>query len=289
VVMVPWTDNAMLHNSNRFAGTTKHTGTWGQPGSYGGGIVCGTCHAKNTNNIKKIKNTISLPGGEPMPGGGGAVSFQTVVEGSSDLGDDSTAPRAASTNVCEVCHTADLTQAAGVDQHASDQAADSGHFNNADCISCHEHKRGFEATCDSCHGNPPINATSGGPDGLDNSVGTGSDTAGKHDLHANTLGYVCITCHNGGEIGGEMPNGGDINLGFANPGLPGANYFPGGNYDGRAAGSYFTDGSSTVSYGNTRGCSALYCHGSATPTWNVAGSAACGTCHGDGTGVPTTT
>lgn len=286
VDLIEWTDNAMLHNSNRFPGTTKHSGDWGTDTGAKGPIVCATCHDKNTGNVKKVKASISFPDGSTMPGGGtsATVDLQTVEDGSSDFGDDSAAPRASSNRVCEVCHTYDAAQLVGVQQHAADQAVAANHYDNSDCIKCHQHKVGFKADCTSCHASPPVNAG-----GLDVSVGTGSLTAGKHLQHAATGGleYGCNTCHTGWENSGQMPNGGAINLGFNI--VLGSTTDTTGTYDGRSAGTYTTAAGTTNSAGDALTCSAIYCHGTASPVWNDAGTAVCGSCHGDATGAPTTT
>ncbi|WP_157671726.1 CxxxxCH/CxxCH domain c-type cytochrome [Desulfuromonas soudanensis] len=286
VTLVSWADNPLLHNSNRFVGTTKHTGNWGKPGDYAGAILCSTCHGKNTGNVKRVKATISFPDGSVMPGGGvsSAVSLLTVEDGSSDFGDDSTAPRASSNRVCEVCHTYDASQTVGVKQHAADQSVAAGHYDNSDCIKCHQHGNGFKADCTSCHGNPPLVASDLTAT-LDLTNTTGSATAGKHDYHVVTKGYTCNTCHTGWETSGEMPKGGNLNLGF-NITL-GTTTDSTGAYDGRSTGGGYNAAVGTsVTAGNGLSCSAIYCHGTATPAWTDAGTAACGSCHGDTNGMP---
>jgi len=143
--LIAWADNPMLHNSNRFPGTIKHSGDWGTDTGAKGPIVCATCHGKETGNVKRIKATISFPDGSTMPGGGtsAVVSLLTVEDGSSDFGDDSNAPRSSSNRVCEVCHTYDASQTVGVKQHAANQSVAAGHYDNSDCIKCHQHSSGF--------------------------------------------------------------------------------------------------------------------------------------------------
>jgi len=286
IASAAWTDNPLLHNSNRFP-TNRHTTGWGIPGQYGGAFTCDTCHAKATGNIKRIKASISFPSGIAMPDGGvsSAVNLQSAVDGSSDFGDDSVAtggvPRISSNKICEVCHTVDATQAAGVKQHAAMQQTVSNHYDKADCIKCHLHSAGFKADCTTCHGNPPAVNSLGGPTGLSNTPITGSATAGKHTLHAVTKAYACNTCHTGWTGAGEMPNAGNINIGFNAFGDTTA------AYNGRTGGAYTRAAGTTGTDNDTLTCSAVYCHGTSTPKWlDTAGAMACGSCHGDTTGAP---
>jgi hypothetical protein len=274
----PWSDSALLHNSNRFAGTVKHGGTWGQPGSYAGGFTCNTCHVRNSTNIKRIKAEISFPDGSSMPNGAASSSvvLQTVEDGSSDFGDDSTAPRSSSAKVCEVCHSYDATQVSGVKQHAADQSIAVGHYDNSDCIKCHQHRAGFMADCTSCHGTPPVDASGLNPGNL-----TGSTTAGKHQLHAVDKGYGCNTCHSGWEASGQMPNVGNINIGFVTSGADGGIYEGRPSIGGTYTGDSLTGTTVTQDTPATDMSCAVYCHGYGTPTWEAAATAACGSCHGE--------
>ncbi|ALC15453.1 putative multiheme cytochrome c [Desulfuromonas soudanensis] len=275
--------NPLLHNSVS-TGSAKWGGLWGVTGGKYGRFTCATCHVKNTTNIKRIKTGVTAPNPVPsdFPGSGQTITFTTAVDGSSNFGDDSTAPRVSSTMICEACHTYDATQANGVKYHANNQPSNSGHYNKGDCVKCHEHKQGFKASCNGCHGNPPLVSTDLTAT-LDPANSTGSGTAGKHDLHVNTLAYGCNTCHTGWETNGEMPKGGDINIGFNALGDTV------GTYDGRtiASGATYTKPvGTTVNQTGTLTCSAIYCHGNASPEWSDAGTAVCGSCHGDATGAP---
>jgi|GEM_PF-2236316 len=283
VTLVSWSDNPMLHNSNRFAGTTKHGGSWGTPGNYAGGITCATCHEKNSSNIKRVRATISYPDGSAMPGGG--TNTAVVLASTTGFGDDTTAPRASSNKVCEACHTYDAAQLNGVQYHAANQSVASGHKDNSDCIGCHAHKAGFKADCSACHGNPPTANTFGGPNGLNDAVRTGSTTHGKHDEHVLTLGYSCNTCHTGWENADEMPDqtvSARINLGFNAFGDTTA------TYNGRnKVNGYKAAAGTTVTTAATLTCSAIYCHGTATPKWDdTVPAVACGSCHGNVNGAP---
>jgi len=280
----------MLHNSNRFPGTTKHGGNWGTDTGYAGGILCSTCHEKApvNGNIKRVKAAISFPDGSTMPGGSVSsnVSLLSVEDTTSDLGDDSLAPRSSSNRVCEACHTYDVTQTNGVKQHAANQQVAANHFDKADCIKCHQHNAGFKADCTSCHGHPPVvsaelTAT------LNPANSTGSTTAGKHQLHAIDKAYDCNVCHNGWQGSAEMPNNGNINIGFNI--VLGSTSDTTGTYNGRTAGSYTAAVGTSTTTSNSLTCAAIYCHGTASPAWTDTGTAACGSCHGDTNGMPATT
>ncbi len=139
------TANTMIHNSTTL-GSTKHGGSWGVAGGKYGEFTCGTCHARNTGNIKRVKKIITAPNGvdqfpieaDPTPPAGD-ITFLDAREGSSDFGDDSRADKSQSANICEACHTYDAAQSVGVQFHAYDMSGpgDPGHYNNADCMVCH--------------------------------------------------------------------------------------------------------------------------------------------------------
>ncbi|WP_459860676.1 CxxxxCH/CxxCH domain c-type cytochrome [Desulfuromonas carbonis] len=296
VELVAWVDDPMLHNALRFAcdkpGFSDQTsceangGTWtldrkwatgwGTPTGEYGAIVCATCHTKNATNVKKVTSTVLASSGS-FPGS--AVTLTTVEDTTSDFGNDA-GGHATSSNICEVCHS--VTAYHRYDTTSDPDGAgpltaqvELNHYNQADCIKCHEHKLGFRAGCNACHGNPPL-AVGELTGTLDPANDTLSTTPGEHDVHVNTLGYTdCNTCHNGWQTNGEMPKGGDVNLGFVTPGTNG------GTYDGRTTNSgYTSDVNTTVTTGNGMTC-AVYCHGYQTPQWNPTATAACGACHGE--------
>jgi predicted CxxxxCH...CXXCH cytochrome family protein len=306
VLPVAAADSPMLHNSNRFPATTKHGGAWGLPGAKYGEFSCGTCHAKNTGNIKRVKKTITAPNtptdkfpieADLTPPAGG-VNLQDARDGSSDFGDDARAVNDESTNICEACHTYDPAQLVGVKFHGYDMSGpgDSGHYNKADCMICHPHSQGFKPQdCDSCHGYPPIDTSAGGTTGLaNNPYATGSTTAGAHQKHAIDLSYACTNCHDSY----NMPQESAVNSGFGDISISFNNF-------GSLTGAY--TGQAGVSYNDAFGtggenCSNVYCHSTgqsadgtsatpsaySTPSWS--GAAACGTCHNDtnpGTGSHT--
>ncbi|GAB6082854.1 hypothetical protein JCM30471_17680 [Desulfuromonas carbonis] len=314
VTMVAWTDSQLLHNSLRFAcsvlaadGSTittagacttaggtwnedrRHAGGWGTGSSSAyGAILCSTCHAKNSGNIKRVTKQVGLAG---IPGAlETTITYSSAEEGTSDLGSTSTdnLSHTTSNRICEVCHTYSATDPGvttptnGVRFHAYNMSATTeNHAVDGDCIQCHEHKVGFRASCASCHGNPPetgklVSKASSGP------LTTGSTTAGAHLTHVNVQKIDCALCHAGSVGGGATHNtNGTVTLTFAN--LPtGTGGVNGGSYDGQTTVTYDTTDAvnTTLTKTGTKTC-ANYCHGSTiagtSPAWD--GAVVCGTCH----------
>lgn len=286
--------NTLLHNSDVTGSTKWSPNGWGITGGKYGEFTCGTCHEPRATNIKGVKSTVTAPA-DTFPGS--AVNFQSTTT-PNGFGDDATnSPRVGgSTKICEVCHTYDAAQVSGVNAHPySVVAVLPNHYSgdNADCTTCHKHNVGFKGMgCDSCHGNPPTDASSGGTTGLADDPGpTGSTTAGSHSKHAITLSYACTTCHTNYAMP-ETPMQ-IIDIGF--------NMFDKKDGTGTTYGAatevnlnddYRGRNGTTIVDDNTRNCSNLYCHGNFTgglndaPTWG--GVAGCGTCHGkDATTPPT--
>lgn len=291
-----WSDSYLLHNSNRFAcsedgffsneaecvgagGTWTYDRKWtvvGNEGEWGtdgandqyGPFECTTCHQDASTNIKRIITSVAAPVNS-FPGTT-VVASEAIPGVSSDYGNDA-GGHVNSQKVCEVCHTR-------TDFHRFDTAAqvDLGHYNSKDCITCHQHSTGFKASCDSCHASPPVDTAGLVVNGSTPGDATGSATEGRHTRHAVELTYACDTCHTGWDGAGQMPNGGDLNIGFVTPGTDG------GTYDGRTGGNYTADvpSSTSVTAGNALTC-AVYCHGADTPTWDTTDTAKCGSCHGD--------
>jgi hypothetical protein len=146
----------VIHNSDN-TGSSKWSsqGGWGVAGGKYGEFTCATCHEPRSTNIKKIKTSISIAG---LPGDGHAIDFDRTSGSPGDpgiMGDDSRAVKTESSNICEVCHTYDVSQNNGVNKHAYDMSVpgDSNHFNANDCVVCHLHNNAFKATgdCYSCH------------------------------------------------------------------------------------------------------------------------------------------
>ncbi|MDT8442735.1 MAG: CxxxxCH/CxxCH domain-containing protein [Desulfuromonadales bacterium] len=304
VELITWVDDPVLHNALAFACSTpgyrtesectsnggtwdldrKHTGGWGTPTGEYGAFLCKTCHSQNTTNIKRIRTSISFPNtASLMPNGtaSASVQFKSADNGSSDFGNDADA-HTSSNRVCEVCHS--QTQFHNWDTTGQ---TDTDHQNQTDCIGCHSHKTGFRASCTSCHGHPPEDDTELVVNKATPENKTNSATFGKHSLHALDKGFDCNTCHNGWETSGEMPKGGDLNIGFkpsVNPQFNAATgSVDGGTYFGRTNGSYTVDGttSTTVTKNDSKTCASVYCHGYATPVWDDAElNQPCGSCHG---------
>jgi predicted CxxxxCH...CXXCH cytochrome family protein len=220
--------------------------------------------------------------------------------------------RNASNRVCEVCHSTTWyhrydTQSApnldGVTWNQQDRidpisglaVGNEGlnHFPDRDCTDCHRHSLGFTASCTGCHGDPPLTADLGGPNGLaDIPAPTGSVTPGTHYKHTVVLGFPCEYCHAGWRTVGEMPkevdHAGtpyqDINhnfntfydLGMTDP------IKDNGQYTGQDGVSY--EGVLIPAGQGTMTCENIYCHGGtetmggSNPQWN--GNLTCNSCHG---------
>jgi hypothetical protein len=274
----------LIHSSLSTA-STKHAadGGWGVAGARYGEFNCQLCHTPVTTNIKRIRETLpnapDISKGD-FPGAGGVILFTDATEPTTDFGDDSTAPRASSNRICEVCHTYDATKAAGVDKHAYNQGVDSGHENAKDCMACHKHNSGFKAagTCDACHGYPPqpgdASVTPARTD--DGKAYLAVEGKGAHAEHVNHLaalagvvldpntdGYgdlnvtaVCGVCHDMNGATHEMSGGTRLI-----------------NFNGSNA---FQFGASAPAYNGVQGdpsattpktCSNINCHYQASPWW----------------------
>ena len=185
---------------------------------------------------------------------------------------------------CEKCHG----DAIGIGSGAG-----SYHVASAICTDCHLHgaaKGAFTASCDACHGMPPVANTSTSPGGLVNKPGTtGSNTAGAHTVHAVTKQYPCGSCHADSIGSGPNHNNGSpqsISIGFSLF----DDVYRGGSYDGQAGVSYdSSQADTTVTSGGAKTCANVYCHGGTmatnggtnrTPAWDTPATGSCGKCHG---------
>jgi predicted CxxxxCH...CXXCH cytochrome family protein len=214
------------------------------------------------------------------------------------------------TGMCEICHTRTkyhrnvLEGPVGVHEHNKQQ----------DCMQCHDHEGGFavnETACSVCHGFPPTEnvpnqSSTGGNSGMVDQYGligsevpgsTGSATPGAHDKHVNTEGFSCSTCH-AGSAGTSTTHNSDLSITMGFSMFNG--FFQGGNYDGQVSvtagyntAPVPTSPATTVSQGDTKQCSNIYCHsivqtstGAALtgaggeykqPVWD--GAVVCGDCH----------
>lgn len=297
-------DNTLLHNVNRFWNSPSKWssyGGWGIPNSKYGQFTCGTCHKPSETNIKRVKSTISAPSGS-FPGS--TVNFQSTWNTPNGFGDDSDA-HTSSSKVCEVCHSITLHHR----YDSSGQTDGRGHYNNADCVSCHPHALGFynaAGSCDTCHGYPPVSSAGGGPTGLalpaTGALGaTPPADGGAHSQHVETRSMSCDVCHKGFSY--TMPSN-TLQMGFA----VNSNSYPGWGSPAVTTGTLNVTNSLNSPYSwlqsssgtqinevaSTDTTCSVYCHGGgttgkaaltggsiSTPSW-VSGSsqAACGACHG---------
>lgn len=282
-------DSTLLHNSNRFPGTTKWSGDWGTPTGQYNRIVCETCHTRTTANIKRIKDTvITAPNSPaqrfPAETGGMAPVFQSVTA-PDGFGDD-TGGHSSSQKICEVCHSA-------TSYHRYNTVGQTGldHNNTTDCIACHPHSLGFKdaAACNSCHGAPP-----GGGTDTNTPVVFAASHAKHYDAgsggapvnysavsnRSTAVGYVfdCGICHSSNNAHHLANQDGTVDVM-----LPAGGVYTPGSY----VGGDNLPPPGSVTFRNSNGtCSNVYCHGNypgsgknATPIWGAASGGACGTCH----------
>ncbi|PLY00106.1 MAG: hypothetical protein C0623_07945 [Desulfuromonas sp.] len=296
--ITPVATNPLLHNSISTASDKWGAGGWGITGGQYGEFTCGTCHSASKAdldngtdfNIKRVKATITAPTGTWDSTGLATVDVRFTDANDAPTGvgfGDDTGGHANSNKVCEACHTQNKFH----NYDTADNTANGGdlaHENNRDCMVCHKHDNGFDAACDTCHGNPPTASTLGGPTGLANDpFATASATAGAHQKHALDLAYTCSNCHDGYVMPQEStakPGFGDVSISFNNFGVTT------GSYSGQAGVSY-----NDVLGTGGENCTNIYCHStgqsadgtSATPSsystasWSTPASGACGTCHDD--------
>lgn len=198
--------------------------------------------------------------------------------------------------ICQVCHT----RTVAFNRSGTLEDPTNLHPKNVtgtDCKSCHTHTNSFKASCNACHGNPPVN----GSTLVFNPGTTGSATAGAHNAHVTTQGIGCAACHVNSVGSGPKHNDGapqTVTIGFSLFG--GARL--GGSYDGQTTVGYDSSELNTSVTSPGSGaitCSTIYCHSTvqgtggtgaptyATPSWNNTppNNVQCGSCHkADGTG-----
>ena len=175
------------------------------------------------------------------------------------------------TGVCQSCHALPNTVA----EHS--QAG-------VNCNTCHTHANAWTPTgssCTTCHGQPPITNTIGGPNGMPTNY-TGNDATSPHGPHA-TLGYSCNDCHNGA----AHQSGNFQQVFISTAGYMAARNGANPTYDKAA-----------------RTCATTYCHSNGVITGRVSGAPAyktvtwpgtkgtiigtaaeCASCHGAATGT----
>ncbi|WP_154650457.1 CxxxxCH/CxxCH domain c-type cytochrome [Geotalea daltonii] len=290
----PPLSDPLLHNSiNLGAKYWSASSGWGVAGGQYGEFTCTTCHNRNTGNIKRVVGSIPATIGTAVVK---PVTYRNVTAFGNDAGGHTTSQR-----ICEVCHTQTT-------EHKYNQTTGDLNHKNAnltDCTSCHAHNKSFGASCNSCHGYPPINATLG-TDGLA-SPATGvlvSGQAGAHATHVNVRGMTCETCHQGytqNPMGNQtLEFGFNINEGTIS-GFKGT--FNGGSFASKtpyspySSNSTYTGTTVNMATGNNNTCSNLYCHGGyagsngslTVPSWTAGATAkGCGACHGVSQATPPT-
>lgn len=271
--------NHLVHNAVS-TGSGKHGGNWGLADGQYGEFTCATCHDRSTGNIKRIKETITPPNPEhPLPGG--SVVLTDTRDNSSTFGSDSEVRDVGnpSNRICEVCHSE-------TSYHRCINAAQPGgftHYNNKDCVSCHQHRSAFKASCDGCHGNPVTGAI--WPSNPSESAAL-PNRLGAHAEHMTSIGDIlnggghgsatvadknasCVFCHpEGAHTGAHLDDDHvDVYMDGSNDGSKG--YYLYLLDDPAAPGSLYpldTDGTYNPLTGT---CSLIDCHGNApyTPGW----------------------
>ena len=185
------------------------------------------------------------------------------------------------TGLCQTCHSTALYYNQSTNTAlASHNGADAGR-----CTACHQHARDFSASCNVCHGYPPLTAADMGtrganyPDALvDTAYGGyagGGDAHNAPDHLATTVtaanGWTpCLPCHpSATHIATTSVLRANVNVSF-----PVA-------YNAKSGAASFTPGAGPT----VATCSNVSCHGGqATPVWGggtiaVATDAGCRSCH----------
>lgn len=265
-------------------------------------IACRECHTPHsTRNIFLIKETIMTP-----KSGNKTVAFYNTTGDAANSYVDSAAG-AATTGVCQVCHTQTVKPGTTTARWRNTGNSDN-HYTQAAgtqrCTGCHPHTEGFKGSCTMCHGNPPVdNASLIGSTATFGATGRAAQTppgAGVHATHVTTKGYVCDTCHTGGGASGnhnKITSPALVQIGFNlfsgayTSGAYQAPDFTNANYD-LAAGNA---GTTLTVAGTSRNCSNIYCHskGQSSSTftggnapnlgavWEGSLNATCSGCHGN--------
>ncbi len=208
-----------------------------------GPTVCLDCHSThNDNNIMLIKSVIN----------GKTINFQNF-SGANSFGNDS------GSSICEACHST-------TSHHlASNDPSGQGHNTGKNCIICHKHETGFQATgCTTCHGQPP--AAGSVPSGW----------AGDGEKHTAHMGYIltkfglsgtnaCACCH-----GSTIPRADHNNPANCTAGIDTTSpiYWNGGTFSNPGLCKNPTSDT----------CTNVACH-SATGTRNWFGASGCDSCH----------
>lgn len=269
------------NHSSLSTGSLYWSGQWGIPGGKYGEFTCNTCHARETGNIKRIKKDLTSGTADlfPIQQAGLQVVFQDTRDGTAQFGDDGRVDKTVSTNVCEACHSATSVHRF----NSSSGVVDFNHqnANKKDCISCHQHSKGFDASCTACHGNDA--AGTFWPDS--DPANLYPDRIGSHNTHVNKLGNylasgdkdnatatttahknaTCIFCHP--DPGGVNVNGGPHSTDTSGSDAVSADV----HQDGFNPGTNFKylDGTTDDGFYNTtiKRCSNIDCHSNGQFTW----------------------
>ncbi len=240
--LIPY--NPLIHSS-RSTGSSRWSGSggWGIPGGKYGEFTCITCHEKGSGNIKQVKVLLVAPNGsdefpiEQATSPNDEVSYTSAEDGSSNAGDDA-GGHVVSVRVCEACHV--LTDYHRYDTTSDPDAggpltaqADLTHYNNADCISCHQHNNAFVhggsgSGCNSCHGKDADN----GGKGSTQSHSTHTENDGD-DLRGPLL--ACSVCHDTSNypyFASGTDGNGDGKYSLSETDVCDTCHSPGGTYDG---------------------------------------------------------
>jgi len=204
--------------------------------------------------------------------------------------------RADGKGICQVCHT---PPAGGIHEQANTR--------KEDCIVCHNHANGFTAAeCTSCHGQPPITGSVGGPNGKASQNYQIDESLTAHATHVNSgyYNYACKNCHYDGTRADSHDTYARTGTAtFASVFVETAGSVgdqPAKGLSKNVPGDYNT---------SARTCSAVYCHSNGnprdaanvyaidyktTPSWEygkgkiVATDSECTSCHGAGTDLVVT-
>lgn len=186
------TNSIKTHNSTTTS-STKWSSNWGKAGGQYGAIVCTTCHAPHrSRNIFLVKESVSAASGS-FPGNTVDLRYLSGTAGSAPYapGDD-TGGHAASTRVCEVCHSQNRYH----NYNTANNTGGVGHNDGSNCLACHSHKNGFQWTesgggsvnpeftkCSACHPNTWAGMNS---DSTKVSKHTLGNVVGTNDYSADT-------------------------------------------------------------------------------------------------------
>lgn len=237
--------NPLVHSSlSTASGKWTDSGGWGIIGGKYGEFSCRTCHQKGSRNAKQVKGALEVTDSAassdelPIEVDAGVVVLDSLASGTSNLGDDRRDPADLSTNVCEACHS--QTNYHRYDTVTPVQPGGLDHYNEGDCIKCHNHQEGFTAGCSGCHDNPP--------------------EWNSHPAHLEDgrmlAKLTCSTCHQGTN---HLNDNSEIGFDSGDTRLSGA------VYDDTNQTSRYTEASGYEATPAYVSCQSLYCHSNGNP------------------------